>query len=105
VYTPGACGGTGMVKPEASEAESASLSRESTNDFTVLRWTPRANGYARVIVTDLSGKVISRSDLLTEVGGDVNSYTIDATGWKAGDYIVRLSRGGAVASRKLSVGR
>jgi hypothetical protein len=105
VYTPGACGNTGMDSQPASEAESASISPASTNDVAILRWEPKTDGYARVVVTDLSGKVIARSALLTEEGGNVNSYTIDATDWHPGEYIVRLSRGGAVASRKLIVGR
>ena len=43
--------------------------------------------------------------VIRKKGKGVNSYTIDATGWNSGEYIVRLSRGGAVASRKLVVGR
>jgi hypothetical protein len=105
VYTPGACGNTGMGGQPASEAESASISPASTNDVAILRWEPKTDGYARVVVTDMSGKVITQSTLITETGGNVNSYTIDATGWDSGQYIVRLSRGGAVASRKLIVGR
>jgi hypothetical protein len=107
IYTPGECGSAdrGMGSQAESDSESASLAPSSTKDVTVLKWEPKTNGYARVIVTDMSGKVITQSSLISEVGGQVNSYSIDATGWDLGEYTVRLSRGGAVASRHMVVGR
>lgn len=100
-FTVGTC-----ADKAAAEVESpATLSPNPTNGIAILRWTPMEEGYARITVADVKGNTVFQSELMKEVVGGMNTYPINATGWRSGVYIVKLSRAGAVTTQRLMVPR
>jgi hypothetical protein len=73
----------------------------ANNDVSVLIDTKESVKNARLIVTDLTGKVVFSSAV--NVNGGLNAYTINTSSVAAGTYVVTLTNGAWKATEKLIV--